>query len=259
MKGTAMIEADGAPIMPLTDRRSFLRRTAAFLAAGAAVTTTAIAATHPAPAAALVPEDPAILALGDRIEPLLAAHRNAAEDRLKARACAEAACPAVPEELIIGGAPTGYCESECDVEGREIWPSALNQHGVRNMPRQILNSDATKAAIKRGNLYYNRRTKFGKQLAKQIEIAERYEKERNAAIERSGLRDAMYCQREAAYEIEKLAYQASEIEPRTMAGALIQARVLAAYAEVEIEVGHYRGRSGLLVGLALAQSLTRLS
>jgi hypothetical protein len=44
-----------------------------------------------------------------------------------------------------------------------------------------------------------------------------------------------------------------------MAGALVQARVLAAYAEVEIVVGHYRGRSGQLVRLALAQSLTRRS
>jgi hypothetical protein len=64
---------------------------------------------------------------------------------------------------------------------------------------------------------------------------------------------------EAAYEIEKLAYEASELEPQTMAGALIQARALTAYAEAEIEVGHDRGRAGQLVGLALAQSLTRLS
>jgi hypothetical protein len=69
----------------------------------------------------------------------------------------------------------------------------------------------------------------------------------------------MACQWEAAWEIEKLAYEARAIEPQTMAGVLIQARVLTAYAEAEIEVGHYRGRSGQLVGLALAQSLTRLS
>jgi hypothetical protein len=48
---------------------------------------------------------------------------------------------------------------------------------------------------------------------------------------------------EAAYEIEKLAYEACDIEPQTMAGALIQARALTAYAEAEIEVGHYRGRA----------------
>ena len=46
---------------------------------------------------------------------------------------------------------------------------------------------------------------------------------------------------------------------RAAIGALVQARALAAYAEVEIEAGHYRGRSGQLVGLALAQSVTRLS
>jgi hypothetical protein len=63
----------------------------------------------------------------------------------------------------------------------------------------------------------------------------------------------------AAYEIEKLAYEACDIEPQTMAGALVQARALTAYAEAESEVGHYRGRAGQLVGLALARSLKRLS
>jgi anaerobic selenocysteine-containing dehydrogenase len=114
-------------------------------------------------------------------------------------------------------------------------------------------------AKRMGNLYYNRRTKFGKKLAKQIEIAERYEKEREAAIDRSGLLEARARQWEAAYEIEKLAYEACDIEPQTMAGVLVQARVLAAYTEVEIEIGHYRGRAGQLVGPALAQSLMRLA
>jgi hypothetical protein len=54
-------------------------------------------------------------------------------------------------------------------------------------------------------------------------------------------------------------YEACDIEPQTIAGVLIQARALTAYAEAEIEAGHYRGGSGQLVGLALAQSLTRLS
>src|SRR5664280_1173877 len=69
-------------------------------------------------------------------------------------------------------------------------------------------------AKRMGNLYYNRRTKFGKKLAKQIEIAERYEKEREAAIDRSGLLEARARQWEAAYEIEKLAYEACDIEPQ---------------------------------------------
>jgi hypothetical protein len=82
MRGTAMIEAEGVHNMPLTDRRSFLRRAVTALAAGAAVNATAIVAARPAPAVALVQEDPAIVALGERIEPLLAAYRNAAEYRL---------------------------------------------------------------------------------------------------------------------------------------------------------------------------------
>jgi hypothetical protein len=232
------------------------------LAAGAAVNATAIVATRPAPAAALLQEDPAIIALGERIEPLLAAYLNAAEDRVKARANAEASCPAVPEDLVSKGMAFAGCTvSECDVEGREILHDVFSMDGTkyRRLPQQILNSGETKAAIARGNLYCDRRTKFGKKLVRLVETAEKYETERAAAIERSGLDDAKARHWEAAYEIEKLAYEASELEPRTMAGALVQARVLAAYAEVEIVVGHYRGRSGQLVGLALAQSIARLS
>src|ERR1035437_10739547 len=78
-------------------------------------------------------------------------------------------------------------------------------------------------------------------------------------MDRSGLSEARTRQWEAAHEIEKLAYEACDIEPQTMAGVLVQARVLAAYTEVEIEIGHYRGRAGQLVGPALAQSLMRLA
>jgi hypothetical protein len=63
---------------------------------------------------------------------------------------------------------------------------------------------------------------------------------------------------EAPYEIEKLTFEAFEIEPRTMAGALIQARALNACAETELLI-YYRSRSAQLFGNALAQSLTRLS
>src|ERR1700722_14080099 len=213
----------------LTDRRGFLRRAVTALAAGAAVNATAIVATRPAPAAALVQEDPEIVALGGRIEPLMAAYRNAAEDRLKARADAEASCPVVPEELVSKGMEWAGCtESECDVEGREI----------SRPPRQILHSEQTKAAIARGNLHCDRRTTFGKKVVRLIETAEKYEAEREAAIGQSGLQDAMARHWETAWEIEKLAYEACDIEPQTMAGARIQARVLTAYAEVEVVVGH---------------------
>jgi len=242
-------------------RRSFLRRTVAALAAGAAVNTTAIVATRPAAAEALVHEEPALIALGARIEPLLTAYRNAAEDRLKARANAEAGCPAVPEELVCEGPPNGCSVSECDVEGKEILHNVLSEDGEKHwrMPRQILHSESTKAAIARGNRYCNRRTKSGKKLVRLIETAEKYEAEREAAIERSGLDEARRRQYFAVIEIDKVAFEAFEIEPMTMAGVLVQARVLNACAETEIELGYYRGRSCQLFGPALAQSVTRLS
>ena len=249
------------PAPTVTSRRSFLGRAATFLAAGAAGTTTAIVAAHPAPAAALVQEAPAIVALGERIEPLLVAYRNAAEDRLKARANAEAACPAVPEELFCEGTFFAGCTTgECDVEGKEILHNVFTQDGTKywRLPRQILNSEETKGAIARGNLYCNRRTKFGKKLVRLIETAKKYETERAAAIERSGLDDAMTRQLEAAYEIEKLAFEAFEIEPRTIAGELIQARALNAFADTEIEL-YGRCPSAQVLGITLAQTVTRLS
>jgi hypothetical protein len=247
----------GAPTV--TSRRSFLGRAATFIAAGAAGST-AIVATRPPPAADLPQEDPAIIALGERIEPLLLEYRIAAADRAKARASAEANCPAVPEELVCKGPPCGYSVNEVDVEGKEILHDVFAVDGKKyaRLPREILNSEETKAAIARGNLHCDRRTTFGKNLVRLVETAEKYEAERAAAIERSGLDDAIRCQFEAAYEIEKLAYEAFEIEPRTMAGALIQARALNACIETELLI-YYRNRSAQLFGGALAQSITRLS
>jgi hypothetical protein len=258
-----MIEAEGVQPL-LTDRRNFLQRAATFLAVGAAGTTTAIVVGHPAPAAAvLVQEDPAIVALGERIEPLLLEYRIAAADRAKARANAEANCPAVPEEIVCEGTFfRGCAEDECDVEGRHFEVLLLDDEDggkYAELPRRILSSKKTKEAIARGNLHCNRRTKFGKKLVRMIETAEKYEAERDAVIEATGLPDAMARQCEAGFRIEKLAYEVGYIEPRTIAGVLVQARVLAAYAEVEVQVGHYRGRSGQLVGLPLAQSIMRLS
>jgi hypothetical protein len=255
------MKTEKTTLLPTADRRSFLRRAVTALAAGAAVNATAIVAMRPAPAAPLLQEDPAIITLGERIEPLLVTYRNAAEARLKARANAEANCPAVPEKLVCKGSDwMGNAERELDVEGKEILILHHLMNGEPYMaPRRIFDSKQTKAAIARGNLYFNRRTKFGRQLAKLIETAERYETERAAAIERSGLDDARERQYLAAIEVQTVAFGAFEIEPLTAAGVLVQARALNACAETEIELGYSRGRSAQLVGIKLAQSIARLS
>jgi hypothetical protein len=240
-------------------RRRFLSQAAGVAASGsilALATLQPVAAmTTPAVAAAPVPEDPAIIALGERIEPLLAAYRSAAADRIKARANAEAISPAVPEELVCKGPFWAGCtERERDLEDKQVWPEDR-----RLPPRDLFDSKQAKRMVAQGNLHCDRRTKFGKDTARKIQIAERYEADRAAAIEHSGLSAAISNQFEAAYAIEELAREAAEIEPRTMAGAIIQARALAAYAEVEIVLDHYRGRAGQLVGLALAQSVSRIA
>jgi len=144
--------------------------------------------------------------------------------------------------------------SEIDIEGREILHDVFTKDGTeyRRVPRQILNSHETKAAIARGNLYCNRRTKFGKKLVRLIETAEKYEAERAAAIERSGLGDAMARHWESAYEIEKLAHEASEIELQTMVGCSFKLARSPPTLRSRFEVGHYRGRAGQLVGRARA-------
>jgi hypothetical protein len=257
-----MAQANRVHSTPLTNtpipqsRRGFLGRAITALAAGVAFNSTAIVVTRPA--AAATAEDPSINALGDRIEPLLETFRNAVSRRNVARAAAEANCPSVPDELVCKGLFYAGCtERERDVEDKDVWPVAPDGKAHRP-PREILNSERVKAAIERGNLYYDRRTKFGKQLAKKIEIAERYETSRNTAIEQSGLLDAKNQLYFASLELEKIAYTAAEIEPRTLVGVYVQARALNAYAETEIELDHYRGRSGQVVGIALAQSVSRL-
>jgi hypothetical protein len=151
--------------------------------------------------------------------------------------------------------------SEVDVEGKEILHNVFSMDGKKcaRLPRQILNSEETKAAIARGTLICNRRTKFGRNLVKLIETAEKYETERESAIERSGLDDARERQYLAGIEVQTVAFGAFEIEPLTMSGVLVQARALNACADTEVELGYSRGRAGQLVGLALAQSITRLS
>jgi hypothetical protein len=51
------------------------------------------------------------------------------------------------------------------------------------LPREILNSEKTKAAIAGGRLYCDRRTKFGKKVVRLIETAEKYEAEQAAALD----------------------------------------------------------------------------
>jgi hypothetical protein len=106
-------------------------------------------------------------------------------------------------------------------------------------------------------MYAPKRTKFGKRMRGLVEIAKKYEDERLAVIERSGLNDHLERVRLAALALQELAREVAEIEPLTMAGAAIQARALCAYAAAED--GYDKCWSKLILGLPLAQSIARLT
>jgi hypothetical protein len=265
-----MTKADRVHSTPPTNtpvahtRRGFLGRAMTALAAGGAATTAIIVAAKPAPVA-MIDEDPAIIALGDRIGPLLDTYRKALARHREARAVAEASCPVVPENIVCKGPLFAGCtERERDVEDKDVWPAEfIRPDGKTGVlpPRQIFNSKRAKAAIEQGNLHCDRRPSFGKRIVKMIETAEQYETGREAAIEHAGLSTAKTKLYWAAREIERLAYEAAEIKPRTMAGILVQARALTGYAEAEaeIELDHYCGRAGQVVGDTLAQSVLRIA
>ncbi len=225
------------------------------------------------PAAALIPaefcmaapaakESAELLALGEQIDPLLATYRAAVARHREARANAEANCPPVPEELVCKGRQWAGCTAcEADVEGKIIWPpNYVGTDGKTYAPasRNILNSENTNAVIARGNLNCDGRTQFGKQLRKLIRTAERYEAERTAAIERSGVRDTADNLSWAALRIEFLAVEIRKIEPTTVLGLQIYARALMAHAEAEIDAHGFKGRAGSILGLEIARGMMKI-
>jgi hypothetical protein len=239
---------------------SFTRRL--FLSGAAALPATAVAAAAPALLTVTPAEDVRLLALGERIDPLLEAYRAAIARKAIARALAEGLCPPVPDELVCKRGPYDWAEVEQDVEGKEIHPTNyISEDGKTygRMPRYILKAEELQGAIDCGNLYAPKRTKFGKKIHAQIKTAKEYEANREAAIERSGILQAASELRHAAYDIEHLAYRVREIEPLTMVGVTIVGRTLDAYGEAEHDLDHYKGRCGQLLGRHLAAAVLRLA
>jgi len=244
------------------NRRAILAGAATFAAAMPAT----LALASPPPATAAAPENANLLALGEEIDPLLNAYRAAAERKREARAVAEALCPSLPDELVAKPKDrlrwAGCSEREIDVEGKDVWPpnyTGADGKTYARLPREILKGNLIKEAVARGNIYASPRTKHGKEVRKLIEISEKYEAEREAAIERSGVLEAADTLYFSAVEIEVLAYEVRKHEPATMIGIMIQARALGAHAEAELDAHGFAGRSGTVLGRELAASVLRIA
>lgn len=229
---------------PTMGRRGFLGRTVAALAAAGAANVTAIAGTRAA--VATVTEHPELLDAGRRLDALAAEWQTAQALRLEARAVAESLVPTVPDEIIQHGPPIPGTERQCDVEG----------HPLNDRP-YIYDSVALQSAIDDGSIYAPKRSKFGKKMRAVVEIAKKYETERLAAIDRSGLNDHLERVHITAMRLQEIAREVAEIEPLTMAGAAVQARALCAYADAES--GYDKCWAKLILGVPLARSIARLT
>jgi hypothetical protein len=230
-----------------TSRRGIL---AGLGAAASIPLTLATASASPAPAPITTPENPGLLALGEQIDPLLNAYRAAAERKREARAMADALCPPLPDDLVCGHNEfswAGCCTGEFDLEGDIVhapgeWRS-----------RFILSAQLTKDAIARGNIPGSRRTKLGKEVWRRVKIAEKYEGARESAIERSGILKAAEERERSRLRLEMLARDMRKHEPVTMAGIVIMARALAAYAEADHSL------SAVFLGRELAAATLRVA
>ena len=263
------LPAPGAPDSPPSferpqlPRRAFLGRVAAALAIGSAANVGVIVA-RSAPAAIVPPaEVPALITLGEQIDPLLAAYRATLAHHTAARAAAEAQSPSLPDDLVRKADDrftlAGCSEREQDVEGKDVWPpNYVGDDGktYARAPRQILKADLLREAITRQGI--SRRSKHGKRVKALIEIAERYEAGRTAAIKRSGVLDAADELRWAATDIDMLAWKIREFAPATVDGVMIHARALAAHAESELHGSGFTGRAGLTLGRQLADAVLRV-
>ena len=228
----------------LIARRGFLGRTVAALAAAGSANVGAVAATRPP--APVITERPELIDAGRRLDALHSEWQAAQSLRVEARTVAESLVPPLPDELIHYGPPTLGIERQCDVEGRPKYdePSIVDSIGLQT-------------AIDDGRVYAPKRSKYGKHMRHLIEVAKKYEAERSAAVERSGLNDQLERVYAAAIGLQEIAREVAEIEPLTMAGAAIQARALCAYSDAEED--HDKRWAQLILGLPLAQSTARLT
>jgi hypothetical protein len=244
---------------------STLRRRV-FLSGAMALPATAIvaAAAWASEALASAPlENPKLIELSEQIEPLRSSYRAASERKQIARAMAEQLCPRVPEDLVCKNEDqitfAGCAEDERDVEGNRIYRRFAGKDGsiLSGPPRQILKAERIRERIAGNDLPISPRTKLGTRVRAILQLSDKHEAERQAVIDHSEIVKATHEARLAACDIETLAWRIREIEPLTMAGTVVLARALAAFGECESDVYCFEGKSGMVLGRELAQSLLR--
>jgi DNA-directed RNA polymerase subunit F len=198
-----------------------------------------------------------LVELGREIEELERAFIQAEQNRNAALAKYRELCPTTPEELILTTARRrefrffDHCATaEVDITGKKI-------DGPKNEPcRDVFMSHLLQAEVVGKQI--SRNTKDGKRLRHLARIAKSYEKAKAHAEKASGYEEADSAFNRAAWAVEEVAYEISDLEPRTHDEIVIYARALKAFARAEL-ADHYNGRAGQLLGDKLAVGILRLA
>lgn len=264
---------------PLFTRRSIVATLAAAFApaAGMAVLTPKVAETSAAVLASDLPvvplvqagpiaESPKLLALGAELEEKLDDYRAAAARLADARATAAALWPEPAAGIVAvaserAGRYQGCYEEEIDVEGNQ-WP-AIGAGGGKGatLPRFIAVSGALTMLL--DDVRANTGAwpvGFERDLVDRIAEAEKYECACSDAAEISDIEQVKQLAEARADDLRDLAHQVRKHPPRTIAGVMVQARALAAYADTEHD-GFARAPSeaASILGRGLADAVLRVA
>lgn len=263
---------------PVFTRRSMVATLVAALtpAVGTAVALpevveTAAAVLTPEPAAA-VPVPPAaenseLLALGAEVGPKLDAYRAAAAGLVEARATALDLWPAVPADIVLTtsrqrGFFGGCYDLERDLDGEVAWPDQVMVEGTLRLvrsPTQILQAEPLRALLEDLRADPENDPELDADLAALLDIADGYEAACGRA--RAVLAEASDRCADAARALCDLAWKVRECPPKTIAGVMVHARVLAAYSEAEGRAGGVAGagHAGVILGRGLADAVLRVA
>jgi hypothetical protein len=225
----------------------------------ASVSAVATVATAPVAMAAIqptAPENPTLLRLGRRLSQL----NKLCQHRLKAvaaaRAAYEAACPPLPEELLVTRYSKDLADSEqeTDVDGKLVWPSDPHKP-----PRRYHAADALQRGLDEWEGYSDREPEeeeIVSYLGVRLRIAKSYEEAVERALEQSGYGRASGAHTLAAYAVENLGRRIAAIPAVTTEGVTIKAMAYEAWANSGGDHADYR--ASLVIGPGLAKDICRV-
>lgn len=213
-----------------------------------------------------IAESPELLALGAELKEKLDAYRAAAGRLAEARATAAALWPEPAAGIVAVGSErtgrfAGCYEEEIDVEGNQ-WP-AIGAGGGKGapLPRFIAVSGALGLLL--DDVHADPGAwpdAFQRDLVDRIAEAEKYEDACSDAAEISGIELAKQLAETRADDLRDLAHQMRKYPPCTVAGVMVHARALAAYADTEHD-GFARAptEAASILGRGLADAVLRVA